>query len=172
MNNIILTGFMGTGKTTVGRRLAAMLGLDFKDTDEYVKKCEKMTVYDVIKKKGRKYFEGAERFAVINLAECENTVISTGGTCLWNEENRQTLKKSGKLIWLKASADTVYQNTKNSRNKRSELCGLSFCEVEDLVKLSEKHYENCDFSVCVDDKEVDEIAKEIISFLQGQRENI
>ncbi len=167
MNNIILIGFMGTGKTTVGRRLAARLGLDFADTDEYVKKCEKMAVYDVINKKGRKYFEGAGRFAVTNLALCENTVISTGGTCLWNEENRQTLKKSGKLIWLKAKGETIYNNTKNSHNKRQELSGLSKEEVLDLVDKSEKYYTDCDFSVCVDEKEVVDIVSEIIDFLKS-----
>lgn len=165
MNNIILTGFMGTGKTTVGRRLAALLGLDFADTDEYVKKCEKMTVFDIIKKKGRKYFEGAERFAVVNLSSSENTVISTGGACFWSAQNRETLKKSGTLIWLRADAETIYNNTKNSHNKRQELSGLSFDEVKNLVETSEKYYTECDFSVCVDNREVDDIVSEIAEFL-------
>ena len=166
MNNIILIGFMGTGKTTVGRRIAASLGLDFYDTDEFVKKCEKMPVYDIVKKKGKKYFEGAERFAVVNLAENENCVISTGGTTLWSEENRKTLKNSGTLIWLKGSAETIYDNTKNSHNKRSQLSGLGFEEVKKLALESEKYYEDCDFEISVDSLEADEIAEEIISFLK------
>lgn len=167
MKNIVLIGFMGTGKTTVGRRLSASLGYDFADTDEYVKKCEKMPVFDIINKKGRQYFEGAEKFAVSVLSDKENCVISTGGTCLWNEENRKVLEKNGYLVWLSADAETIYNNTVNSHNKRQELTGLSFDKVKELVKNREKHYEKCDFKVSVDGKSVSEIAQEIENWYKG-----
>lgn len=165
MKNIVLIGFMGTGKTTVGRRLANKLGYDFADTDEYVKKCEKMSVYDVCTKKGRRYFEGAQRFAVVNIAEKEKTVIATGGSCVWDEYNKKTLEKNGILIWLKANAETVYENTKNSPNKRQELSGLDYQEIKELISKSEKYYRDARYTVCVDNKDVDDVVSEIVKFL-------
>lgn len=169
MNNIILIGFMGTGKTTVGRRIAARLGLDFYDTDEYVKKCEKMSVYDIIQKKGKKYFEGAERFAVVNLAEKEKSVISTGGTTFWNEENRKILKKSGVVVWLCAEAETITENTKNSHNKRQQINGLNADEIKTLVDESNVFYESCDFKINVDNIEIDEICDKIVYYLNTNK---
>ena len=165
MNNIILTGFMGTGKTTVGRRLAARLGRDFYDTDEYIKKCEKMSVYDIMKKKGGKYFEGAQRFAVKNLADTDAAVISTGGGTMGDRENHDCLKASGSLIWLRATAETILKNTTYSKNKRLELAGAGVEDIKRLLDEKESFYSDCDLAVDVDDIDVEEICDIIVDFL-------
>lgn len=159
--NIVFIGFMGSGKTTIGRRVAAKFGIDFYDTDEYIKKCEKMSVYDIITKKGHTYFEGAERFAVTNLADHQNCLISTGGGTIIDPYNREILKKNGILVWLRASAKTVYDNTNRSHNKRAEICNASIEEIDKMLKEREEFYKDCDIVVDVDDKDIDKIVSYI-----------
>lgn len=164
--NIVLIGFMGSGKTTVGRRVAAQLGLDFYDTDDYLKKSEKMPVAQIIAKKGEKYFEGAQRFAVMNLCENTNCLISTGGNTMTDEQNRQFLSKNGILIWLRATAQTVHQNIMASYNKRPELAGASVNEIAAMLSEREPYYRQCDFAVDVDGLDMDSIVTLVLEKLK------
>lgn len=160
--NIVLIGFMGVGKTTIGRRTASKLGIDFYDTDEYIKKCEKMSAGELLKKKGEKYFEGAQRFAVMNIADKRNCLISTGGNTVCDEYNRELLAKNSLMVWLRGKAETVFENTKNSRNKRPELAGATLEDIKELLEQKAKYYEKCDVIIDVDDFEINEIADMII----------
>ncbi len=164
--NIVLIGFMGSGKTTVGRRLAARLGFDFYDTDEYLKKSEKMPVAQIAAKKGAKYFEGAQRFAVMNLCENTDCVISTGGSTMMDEQNRNLLSQNGVVIWLRADAQTVYQNTISSHNKRPELSGAGVEEIAAMLAEREPYYSQCDFAVDVDGRDMEEVVVTILEKLK------
>ncbi len=161
--NIVLIGFMGSGKTTVGRRVASALGLDFYDTDEFLKKSEKMPVSQIIAKKGEKYFEGAQRFAVTNLCENEGCLISTGGNTVMDTYNRELLKKNGILVWLRASAETVYQNTKSSHNKRPELVGATVADIAVMLSEREAAYADSDIEISVDGRDMDAIVETVLS---------
>ena len=167
--NIVFIGFMGSGKTTVGRRVAAAMGLDFYDTDEFLKKSEKMPVAQIIAKKGEKYFEGAQRFAVMNLCENTNALISTGGNTVMDKQNMDMLKKNGILVWLRASADTVYQNTKESHNKRPELAGLSVGEIAAMLKEREPYYSDCDIEISVDGRDPDSVVEKVLEEIEKIR---
>ena len=169
--NIVLIGFMGSGKTTVGRRVAAQLGLDFYDTDEYLKKSEKMPVAQLIAKKGKKYFEGAQRFAVMNLCENANCLISTGGNTVMDEQNRRLLRENGILIWLRATAETVYQNTAASHNKRPELSGAGVEEIAAMLTEREPYYSQCDFAVDVDGLDMESIVALVLKKLKERWES-
>lgn len=160
--NIVLIGFMGCGKTTVGRRAAAALGLDFYDTDEFLEKSEKMSVSQIIAKKGRRYFEGAQQFAVMNLCENEGCLISTGGNTVADGRNREMLKKNGLLIWLKASAETVYQNTRASHNRRPELAGATVEDIAAMLAEHEPEYSDCDITVNVDGRDMEQIVSKVL----------
>ena len=166
--NIILIGFMGTGKTTIGRRVAGKLGMDFYDTDEYIKRCENMSVSEIVAKKGTKYFEGAQRFAVTNLCESENTLIATGGSTVSDERCRAALAKNGIFVWLKATPETIFENTKNSRNKRPELAGKTLEELAVILKESEKDYENSDIVIDVDiSRDIDVLADAVVEKIEA-----
>ncbi len=174
--NIILVGFMGTGKTTVGRRVSGKLNMDFYDTDEYIKRCENMSVAEVLTKKGKKYFEGAQRFAVQNICENKNALIATGGGTLTDEKCRDIISNSGITVWLRAKPATICENLKNSRTKRAELSGKSMDEIVAILKEYEKEYEKSHIIVDVDenthrdiDAVVDKVVAEIITYT---KENI
>lgn len=165
--NIVLVGFMGTGKTTIGRRVASQLGLEFYDTDEYIKKCENMSVADIVTKKGQKYFEGAQRFAVMNICENENALIATGGGTLSDPQNKEILSKNGIFVWLKASAETIYENTKNSHNKRLEIAGKSVSEIAEILKEREQDYRDAEIVVEVDStRNIDVLVETVIDKLK------
>lgn len=166
--NIVLVGFMGTGKTSIGRRAASKLGLDFYDTDEYIKKCENMSIADIITKKGTKYFEGAQRFAVRNLCENQNVLIATGGGTLSDPQNKAQLLENGILVWLKASAETIYENTKNSHNKRLELVGKSVCEIAEILKQYEKDYADSHIVIEINnDRNIDVVVDTVVEKIKA-----
>jgi len=170
--NIVLIGFMGTGKTTIGRRTATKLGLDFYDTDEYIKKCEGMSANDVLKKKGVKYFEGAQRFAVTNICEHKGILIATGGATVCDEKNRSLLSENGIFVWLRATPETIYENTKNSYNKRPEITGTTVEEIAAILSEREKHYSKCDIIIDVDKtRDIDEIVNELTEKIKDFEKN-
>lgn len=166
--NIVLVGFMGTGKTTIGRRAASKLGLDFYDTDEYIRKCENMSVADIITKKGTKYFEGAQRFAVRNICENRNVLIATGGGTLSDPQNKALLLENGILVWLKASPETIYENTKNSHNKRLELLGKTVEEIAEIIKQFEQDYADSHIVVEINnDRNIDVVVDTVVEKIKA-----
>lgn len=166
MERIVLIGFMGVGKTTIGRRLAMRLSRDFYDTDSTVAKCEGMPVAEVVRKKGVKYFQGAEQFAVTTLMEKPNAVISTGGSTVLNDASRAALRDGSLIIWLQATADTIYRNTCHSRNRRPELQGKTAAEIGELLDQRLPYYQECDITVQVDGREIDDIVNELLQKIQ------
>jgi len=164
--NIILVGFMGTGKTTVGRRVSGKLNMDFYDTDEYVKMCEGMPVSDVITKKGIKYFEGAQRFAVQNICENKNVLIATGGGTLADEKCRDIIFENGITVWLRAKPETIYENLTRSRNKRAELAGKSLDEIVEIIQTYSKDYQKSDIIIDVDEntnRDIDAVVDKVVT---------
>ncbi len=170
MSNIIFVGFMGTGKTTVGRRVSGKLNMDFFDTDEYIKKCENMSVADVLTKKGKKYFEGAQRFAVQNICENENALIATGGSTLTDDVCRDIIFKNGITVWLRARPETIYENLKNSHNKRAELSGKTLEEIIDILDEYKEHYKKSDIVVDVDEdthRDIDAVVDKVVEKIKN-----
>lgn len=168
--NIILVGFMGTGKTTVGRRVSGKLNMDFYDTDEYIKKCENMSVADVLTKKGKKYFEGAQRFAVQNICENENALVATGGGTLMDDKCRDIIFASGITVWLRAKPETICENLKNSHTKRAELSGKSLEEIVDIINEYQAEYQKSDIIVDVDEnthRDIDAVADKVVAEIKA-----
>ena len=102
MNNIILIGFMGSGKTTIGRLLAEEYSLEYYDIDEFIEENTKLSSPEIFKKAGESWFRDQEAFALTCLTDATNRLIATGGGIVEREENLETLKKGGTVIYLKA----------------------------------------------------------------------
>ncbi len=169
-SNIIFVGFMGTGKTTIGRRVSGKLDMDFYDTDEYIKKCENMSVSEVLTKKGTKYFEGAQRFAVQNICENKNALIATGGGTLTDPKCRDIIFKNGITVWLRAKPETIHENLKNSHNKRAELSGKSLDEIIDILNDYSEHYEKSDIIIDVDEnthRDIDAVVDKVVAEIKA-----
>lgn len=115
--NIILCGFMGSGKTVTGKSLANRLNMDFIDIDTFIEEQEKTSINDIFEKKGEEYFRSLETKAAITLGNLQNTVISCGGGTVLKQENLTALKQNGDLFYLSVTPETVIKRLKNNSSR-------------------------------------------------------
>ena len=142
MNNVILIGMPGCGKSTCGVLLAKALGMDFTDTDLIIQKNEKMHLQDIITAKGNEYFARAEENAVCssNFSDC---VVATGGSVVYSPNAMRYLSEVGKIVYLKISYDTMIHRIRNIETRGillrdgETIAGM----YEDRQKLYERYAE-------------------------------
>ncbi|NLY43484.1 MAG: shikimate kinase [Clostridiaceae bacterium] len=150
MKNIVLTGFMGTGKSTVGKKVAGKLGMKFIDMDQYIEGKLGMSISDIFFHKGEAYFRETEKEAAEELSRLTGTVIATGGGIVLNPENVKKFRENGIIFCLKADIDTILRNISKSHEKRPLLKqGNIRNTIEKLLEYREPYYKNNDYEVDV-----------------------
>jgi len=164
-DNIVLIGFMGTGKSTVGRRLAKLLGMEFIDTDQEIERLTEMTVSEIFRRHGETRFRSEERLLVKRLAELKGYVIATGGGTVLDPENWQNLAHSGTIISLYAPLEEIYKRV-GYRNDRPLLKG-DRQEVENLWTKRQPVYNQADWTVDTTNKGIDQVVEEIMELWEG-----
>lgn len=107
MNSIVLCGFMGSGKTVVGKELAKILGVKFVDTDEMIEAEQGVAIKAIFATHGEDYFRDLEHEMCKKVADMKNCVVSTGGGALTFQRNVDALKKGSKIVFLDASFDVI-----------------------------------------------------------------
>jgi shikimate kinase len=117
--NIVLIGFMGSGKTSIGRLVAHRLGFQFIDTDAVIVERAGMQVAEIFARHGEAWFRDQETATLRSLGILNRSVISTGGGIVTREENREILRGLGYVVWLTASEDVIFDRV--SRNKKRPL---------------------------------------------------
>ncbi len=164
--NIVLIGFMGTGKTAVGRRLAWRLKREFVDTDQEIEKLTGKTVAQIFAKDGEVRFRSEEALLTKKLAAREGLVISTGGGLVLNPENVKLLGENGVFIALKASPQVIYQRLKNKKNRPLLLKGDLKERIASLLAVREGVYSSiAAYTVDTGEVSVDEAVERIVSYL-------
>lgn len=164
MRNIILIGFMGCGKTSVGKRLSEALNIRFLDTDELIVEKEGRTISDIFASDGEVAFRSMETTCLRELLENkeENFVLSVGGGLPIREENRKLLSQIGHVVYLKVSPELVYKRLKNDRTRPLLQGANPRGRILDLMSARKRFYESgADSIVEVDDKNFEEIINEI-----------
>ena len=114
---IVLVGMMGVGKSTVGRKLAALLHLPFCDADDEIEQAAQMSVSEIFERFGEPYFRDGERRVIARLLAGGPTVIATGGGAFAQAETRQLILDGGIAIWLDSDLDTLVERV-GRRNTR------------------------------------------------------
>jgi shikimate kinase len=117
--NIVLIGFMGSGKTSIGRLVAHRLGFQFVDTDAIIVERAGMQVAEIFARHGEAWFREQESAALRSLGILNRAVISTGGGVVLHDENRALLRELGFVVWLTANEDVLFERV--SRNKKRPL---------------------------------------------------
>lgn len=168
-NSIVLTGFMGTGKTTVGKRLCALTGAQFIDTDELIEMREGMSIPEIFEKRGEGYFRDAESEVIKSLAGYKGAVISTGGGAVIRRENIDALRNAGGVVFcLKADIERVFKNIGDNTQSRPLLNGKTIDEARALLASREEAYKNCDYEIDVTTAEKEKSADRILELYMGR----
>ena len=166
--NVVLTGFMGTGKSTVGRRVADLLKVPFLDVDVTIQRQTGKTIPELFKTKGEAAFRALESATIQELSMQEKAVIATGGGALMNAENRQFLEKRGILVCLSAKSGTLLERLKHDHT-RPLLAGENMQErIDRLMQEREAVYAMCPIQVATDDKTIEQVAQEVIEKISSR----
>ncbi len=165
--NIYLIGYRCTGKTTIGRILASMLGFSFLDTDREIEIRESASIASIVKNYGWEKFRSVEQEVLFKTEKVNNYVISTGGGIVILPGNVQFMKKNGIVIWLKASVDTIITRMSAdplSSGLRPSLTGGTIKdETNSILRDRIPLYENgCDFQFDTSQLLPKEIAERIM----------
>ncbi len=164
MGNIILTGFMGSGKSTVGMRLAERLKMEFVDLDREIEKVTGMSVNQIFKRYGEIRFRSEENLMVEKLAKRDGLVIATGGGTVLREENMQILRKNGIIILLEASPEEIFARVSRKRGTRPLLRkNLTIENIEAMLADRDPFYQQADHRINTSGKDLDTIVKEIMN---------
>lgn len=144
MENIILTGYMGSGKTTVGKLIAKIMGYTFIDTDEMIAVQEGRSISEIFATDGEQTFRDLETELLKRFIkdQRERLVISTGGGMPVREENRQILKQLGRVVYLKASPAVIHDRIKDDTERPLLQCADPLKRIEEMIAARGPLYED------------------------------
>ncbi|WP_375291925.1 shikimate kinase [Qipengyuania sp.] len=108
---IVLVGLMGVGKSTVGQRLASLLGMDFVDSDDAIEEAAHLSIAEIFEEFGEPYFRAGERRVIARLLEDRRGVVATGGGAFMDEETRALILRSALAVWLDCDIETLVART-------------------------------------------------------------
>lgn len=163
-NNYILIGYMGCGKSTIGKKMSEILNIKLVDTDAWIEERQGMTVSEIFATKGELFFRDLETGALKELLEeKELMVISVGGGLPVREENRRLLQQLGHVIYLKAEPETIYNRVKGDTTRPLLQTENPMEKIREMLGQREEKYQvAADKIVTVDDKDLSEILDEIL----------
>ena len=165
-NNIILVGFMGTGKSSVSKKLSEVLKMKSIDTDQYIERKENTTIDKIFSINGEEYFRKCEKDALLELSKKKNIIISCGGGIVIKDENIKLIKEMGKVILLTASSNTIYKRVKYSKDRPILNANMNEEYIATLMKKREEKYlQAADIIINTDNKSIEKICEEIINKL-------
>jgi shikimate kinase len=160
MKNIYLIGFMGSGKSTVGKILAEKLNMNFVDIDKLIEEKEGMRIKDIFEQKGESYFRELERKQIEAIVNQEGLVVSTGGGLGANLGNMNLMKKNGDVVWLDVSLNTVLDRLKNDQDR--PLLKQPTEKIRQLFEERKNVYRLANIRINADKKTPSQIVEEIL----------
>ncbi|OQB11027.1 MAG: Shikimate kinase [Candidatus Omnitrophica bacterium ADurb.Bin205] len=167
MSNIYLVGFMGTGKSAVGRELAKKKKWRFVDLDELIELREGRCIADIFSKKGEPYFRRLEKKILAEVAGEDKFIVSCGGGVVTSEDNIKMMKKTGLIVCLKATPGVILRRTKQLAGCRPLLNVNNPKErIEFLLKLRAPYYAKAHKSINTSRLSVSQVAAGIIKLLK------
>ncbi|PID60704.1 MAG: shikimate kinase [Ignavibacteriae bacterium] len=173
VERIYLTGFMTSGKSTLGKILANVIGWNFYDLDKEIEKDERMKITQIFEAKGEKYFRDIEKEKLKLLSQENNVIISLGGGTIISETNSKFIIAKGKLVYLRVHPEIIYTRIKKKTDRPlfkefvlAENSKESFiAKITEMLNEREKYYTKADLTFDVDNSPigitVDRLAKKI-----------
>lgn len=170
--NVILIGFMGSGKTTVGLNLSYKMRTPVEDTDKVIEQREEKTIREIFAEEGEAYFRGLETALLEEIRERNYyRIISVGGGTPVNPVNRKLLKECGTVIYLRVRPETVYERVKYDTARPLLQCDDPLARIKELLEARKEAYEECaDIIIDVDELPQDKIADKIVDMVGVEAE--
>lgn len=167
--NIFLIGFMGAGKSTIARALHRRLELPLVEMDERIVQEQGMPINDIFDRFGEERFRDIESELVKTLGQQAPSIISCGGGVVVRPQNVEAMRESGRIVFLAASPETVYERVKHS-NERPILNGhMNVAYIAELMEKRRALYEAAaDVRIVTDGSSRDEICDEILDYITGE----
>lgn len=166
MNNIYLTGFMGSGKSTVGKELSMKLSRPLLDMDKMIEDKAGCSIKEIFNNQGEAYFRQLETDVLKDIQQMSHQVVSTGGGAVLKEENRLSMQAGGKVVFLHASVEHLMKHLKNDKNRPLLQVEDPEAAIVEMLAKRESHYLSAaNLIIQATGKTIMEIVDEIISML-------
>ncbi len=169
MKNIVLTGFMGAGKTEAGRELSRILGWKIIDVDDEIVKAQNMTINEIFSKFGEPVFREMETEMIRKVSQNRKVIISTGGGAVLRQENLDILREHGVIICLRAGPETILRRTKDNNERPLLQVEDPLKRIKELLEFRKPFYEKADIMIDTDEKTPFHIAEEILERMGWKR---
>ncbi len=160
--NLVLVGMMASGKTTIGKLVAKIKDLEFVDTDKSIEKKNSMTIYEIFKKKGEKFFREEEKKEVLKNLEKKNCIIAVGGGSFVNKSIRENILKNAISFWLDVDIKTLNKRVKWNKNRPLLNKKNNMKKLNNLYAERKKIYELADHKIECEQLTKENIVKKII----------
>jgi shikimate kinase len=167
VRSIILTGFMGTGKSCVGKRLAARLGYRFVDLDEVISEGAGLTINDIFTRHGEGHFRTLEAEAVRRLPADDGLVVATGGGAVIDPESRRHLHSLGLVVNLTASAEAIVSRLQAEQDRPLLRDDKSLEKIATMLATREPYYADADLRVDTVGSSPEQVVEEILLWLKN-----
>src|SRR5262245_50496662 len=166
--SIVLVGMMGAGKSSIGKRLAARLGIPFVDADAAIEEAAGMSIADIFEAHGESSFRSGEARVIARLLENGPQVLATGGGAFVNAETRTRIQEKGISVWLKADMDVLLRRVLRRRNDRPLIRNDDpTVTLTNLLAAREPYYSQANLTVVSRDVPHEIIVEEIVTLLFG-----
>lgn len=165
MKNIVLVGFMGAGKSVVGKKLATLLKRKLVSTDVLIVEREKRPISDIFKDSGEPYFRAVEKETVAEVSKRTDLIIDCGGGVVLSRENLNNLKENGIVIYLKAGAEVILERVKHEKHRPLLNVPDPKAKINELLSIRQSYYEQAHHTIDTSTKTPEEVAREILKLL-------
>lgn len=157
--NVILIGYMGTGKTSIGKRVAQSLGFEFVDTDDLIVQSCSKAITQIFTDEGEDHFRDLESETLSVCAQSNHQMISTGGGIVLRKRNREVLQYAGYVIWLRASAESILDRVSKNHDRPLLHTKNPLLKIRSMLEERDELYSSCaDFIIDTDELSIGETA--------------
>jgi len=165
--NLILVGFMGTGKTVVGHAAAGALGFAYVDTDEIIEERAGKAISRIFAEDGEPDFRDLETEAIRSLVSLERHVVATGGGCVQREENWEAMHAAGLVVCLAARPEVIFERTRLTSHRPLLQTSNPLARIRELLDRRVPFYARADHTIDTSDLTVDEVVARLVALWEG-----